>query len=502
MRQNKIKLSLFIFLILFLIYIFWNYFKEDSMSIVSFDNLIYNKNLVTGMYVDNVLCSYDSNSNIYYSSNDSIKGISFYSMYDDLKYSISSISDNSYEVYVYNDMYYYKLNLEISYIPIVNIYDLNIFKYKENSIFNTMIDFNSIDDNEVSDRKKIGVSISNILQNNGKTSFSSYGYMTQRGASSSFFDKKPYKLELNDSFGMFNVKDDNIWVLDALYTDSSKIRNKLSSDMWNLINDNQYINNDLNGQYVELFIDNEYVGIYVMKEKVDRSVTKMYDDGLLLKATTHLWQDKLSKFLENPFRIVDSKILNFEIKHYSDESINNFIKNMHSYYSGTKDYESLSDVYYIDNYINYKIFVALISGEDNVTSNQYYSMSDSDSKVLITPWDMDLTWGLYWDLDMPLHSKFLYDKDFTFTWMSDCITNDMDEKTLSLMKKRYWELRKNVVTMDTINGYLDSYKTLLVNSGAAKRDSERWYEYDIEFEIEQIREWARRRIDFLDEYFK
>ena len=56
--------------------------------------------------------------------------------------------------------------------------------------------------------------------------------------------------------------------------------------------------------------------------------------------------------------------------------------------------------------------------------------------------------------------------------------------------------------MDTINGYLDSYKELLVNSGAAKRDSERWYEYDVEFEIEQIREWARRRIEFLDEYFK
>ena len=55
--------------------------------------------------------------------------------------------------------------------------------------------------------------------------------------------------------------------------------------------------------------------------------------------------------------------------------------------------------------------------------------------------------------------------------------------------------------MDTINSYLDSYKELLVNSGAASRDSERWYEYDVENEIETIREWAGRRIQFLDEYF-
>ena len=129
-------------------------------------------------------------------------------------------------------------------------------------------------------------------------------------------------------------------------------------------------------------------------------------------------------------------------------------------------------------------------------------MVDENSKILITPWDMDLTWGLYWNFDSDLYSIFSFDRDFEDQWMNDNIINGMDEKTLSLLKDRYWELRKNVITIDTINGYLDSYEELLVNSGAAKRDSERWYGYDIEFEIQRIKIWANERIEFLDNYFE
>jgi len=487
----------FIFVLLIL-----NCLKKSVFVVL--DNLIYNDKLIVGMYVDNVLCSHDNNSNVYYSNINNIHGISFYSKYNNLKYKVTSIADNLYEVYVYNDRYYYEFDLEISDVPIINIHDLDIDKYSKLNYFNheNFIDILTDSQENLKLERKVGVSISNILQNNGKTSFSSYGYMTERGASSSFFEKKSYKLKMNNRFGMQNIKDDNIWVLDALYTDKSKVRNKLSSDLWNLINNNQKINNDLGGIFVEVFINDEYVGLYTLKEKVDKSVTRNSDDGLLLKATMHLMDEGVAKFLDNPDILYNGRILNFEIKDYNDDIYNRFINNMYSFYSGFGDYESILNTYYIDNYINYKILVALISGEDNVTSNQYYSMIDENSKILITPWDMDLTWGLYWNLSTPLHSEFSYDRNFEYDWLDNNITKNLDEKTFSLMKKRYWQLRKDVITIDTINSYLDSYEKLLLESGSTKRDSERWYEYDIEFEIEQIREWAKKRIDFLDGYFK
>ena len=500
MKQNKIKILVFLILIILLYYIYHICFNVESLPDVDFNNLDYNENLVTGLYVDDVLCSYDSDLGVFYSNNNDVSNISFYSMYDHLRYTVSNVSDDLYSIYVYNDIYYSKLDLVITAVPLVNIYTFDKEKYDR---YSTNFSFPLFqNDNDDNDNLFIKFSINNVLQKNGRKAFSSSGIMSQRGASSTFFDKKSYKIELDENLSMYAVKSDNIWVLDALYTDNSKIRNKLSSDLWNMFNDNQLINNDLECIFVEVFIDNHYAGLYTFKEKVDKSVTRNNDDGLLLKATMHLLDDRISIFLSNPHNITKNMILNFEIKEYTEKSLNNFIDNMYSYYSGSRDYQSISEYYYVDNYINYILFVSFISGEDNISSNQYHSMINSQSKILITPWDMDLTWGLYWNLDKPLHSEYLSEKNFDASWLSDNVFNNVDQKTFSLIKKRYWQLRNNVLNMKTINNYLDNYEELLVNSGAAMRDSERWYEYDIEYEIDQIREWSEKRIVFLDEYFK
>ena len=497
--MKKLKFIILSFLFLFLLCLIFFFIKGnkfDFEKIVNTHSL--NKNLVYNLSIDGFICPYDKKNSLFYYSNNSIpNSFTFVSDYD-VSYRIYDSDDNLYKIIVYDDSYYDLISLYIDTVPIVNIYDMDIIKPYSN--LNSLSQFNLSDFDETDYFNYIGVQITNFNRDSSVKSFSSLGSMSVRGASSTFFDKKSYKLDLKKQFGFNNVSKDRVWVLDALYTDASKIRNKLSSDIWNLFNDNQSINNDLHSEFVELFIDNEYMGLYVLKEKVDRSVYSCLDDGLLLKATSHLLDDKINKFLSNP-HIVDDEILNFEIKKNNKEILDNFIDNMFVYYSSNSNYGLTSRIYNIDNFINYKLFVALISGEDNVSSNQYYSICGVDDKILITPWDMDLTWGLYWNLNTFLHSSFEYDKDFNKEWLDQNIINRMDTKTIEKFKDRYWELRRNVITMDTINSYLDSYKELLVNSGAASRDSERWYEYDVENEIETIREWAGRRIQFLDEYF-
>ena len=138
---------------------------------------------------------------------------------------------------------------------------------------------------------------------------------------------------------------------------------------------------------------------------------------------------------------------------------------------------------------------------DNDFKNLYLSMYDKDSRIIITPWDMDLTWGLKWNDFNDIHSIFSINDSQNRNWLDDSLFVDENDYTMVLIKKRYWELRKKVITMDTINSYLNSYEELLINSGAAERDSEKWYQYDVQYEIENIREWANHRINFLDEYF-
>ena len=55
--------------------------------------------------------------------------------------------------------------------------------------------------------------------------------------------------------------------------------------------------------------------------------------------------------------------------------------------------------------------------------------------------------------------------------------------------------------METIEEYLNEYLKILTQDESTTRDSETWYEYNIDEEIENIKEWSRRRIEFLDRYF-
>lgn len=499
---KKTKIFVFVISIFILLFLVLNSLSPDVDKITEKRNLSYD--LVDSIFINKMQVVFDKEKNICYISNsDFIKNskININSLNSNVKSYV--FNDNgSYKIIVYSSSLYQIVDVVITNAPILSIYDLNLPYRKDLQIFNS----NSIKelDDESMDLRIVGVQFFNNSLSS-RLFFSDTASMSVRGSSSLMYGKIAYKLKFNDKINFFNEYKEDTWVLDALYTDKSKIRNKLSSDIWNLVNDNQEINNDLYGDFIEVFINDSYEGLYVLKNKVNKSITGIDDNGLLLKSIIHLQDYYINKLVTNSFIVKENSFLNYEIKHYNHDSFNSFISKFQNFYRNYYD-EITSDIidnsFDFSNFINYKIFVCLIGGNDNLTYNQYLSLKNPDSKILITPWDMDLTWGLNWSDDGDLHSIFSMESSSDINWMNENITKNMDVQTLSLLKHRYWELRKDVITMDTINYYLNSYKELLVDSGAASRDSERWYEYDVEFEIEQIREWASRRIQFLDEYFK
>lgn len=497
-------LFIILLLVLFLIFISLFSFKNDNHN-WDYLNREFLDNFVDSIFVDKNQLVYNKNektcyvSSIDYLKNNKVTGLSKFGKveiyYDDI--------DGHSKLIAFNDKYYDIINIAVTNLPIVSVRSLDIPKYasfKFNGfVFNNI--FRSNSENETVLASNVGVQI----LSNSNLNIKSIAQMSVRGASSQLFGKKAYKIKFPSDVQLLNNYKEDTWALDALFTDKSKIRNKFSSDIWDIINNNQKINNDLYGDYCELFVDDEYFGLYLLKNKVNKDITSVTDDGILIKSVALLREDYVENLLNNKYEVTNGFFLNYEIKKHSENgfsSIISMLKDYYTYYYGIVGYDIVYRNYDIDNFINYKIFVSLIGGSDNITYNQYISLSNSNSKILTTPWDMDLTWGLNWSDISQLHSEFYMESSYDTQWMDERIVMNMDEKTLSLMKERYWELRKNVITMDTINGYLNSYKELLVDSGAAKRDSERWYEYDVEFEIEQIREWAIRRIEFLDEYFK
>lgn len=521
--MDKKRLFLFFLLIFILIVVFiyitaidncYYWYDSEEYSIYVENNSlskIKNNNLITSIKVENNFCMYDNQEKYYLCSvsdifnyNYKIDVISAY----DVVYA-STYYDNTYtsiELFVHNDKYYDSFRVFLTTLPILNIntnYSMSQIFNRNNNDFVSF--FNSIgsvsDDIFVNDELVYMSLISpSYFADIGSDFFSSYATLRYRGHDSLNYDKKSYKLNLkkydnktliNNNHNLLGMRNDNSWILDAMYVDYSKIRNKLSSDLWKIISDM----NVLNAQYVELFIDNQYHGLYCLKEPIDNKALNVSNDGAIYKSILYL------NYAESNVSRIDDKYFVRKYPDYVNYSSTLLYNKISDYYYYLKDDSVLNDdliveLFDLNNVIDYQVFISLIKGVDNAEyNNYYYSISDSSDsvKIIKTPWDMDLTFGL------TFNRVFDYDK---YSEMGINVYFNDAPMVNQLIKQRYWELRENVITMDVINEYLDSYKGLLVSSGASKRDSDRWYYYDIENEIEKIRTWANNRIQFLDEYFK
>ena len=96
--------------------------------------------------------------------------------------------------------------------------------------------------------------------------------------------KKSFSIRLKDNNGSdkldrryFGLRNDNNWILDAMAIDKSRMRNRVSTDIWNEFATKPYwsvlepnMRNGTRGQYVEVFINNSYNGLYCMTERIDR----------------------------------------------------------------------------------------------------------------------------------------------------------------------------------------------------------------------------------------
>lgn len=100
--------------------------------------------------------------------------------------------------------------------------------------------------------------------------------MKIRGGTSWMFPKKQYKMTLTygdkkNNLSFLGMKADEDYILDAMWNDYSKIRTKLSFDIWNQINSYNvnYDEVDIHMEYVEAYMNQQYHGLYMLKEFID-----------------------------------------------------------------------------------------------------------------------------------------------------------------------------------------------------------------------------------------
>ena len=167
------------------------------------------------------------------------------------------------------------------------------------------------------------------------------------------------------------------------------------------------------------------------------------------------------------------------------------------------------DHFHMQNLLDYFVFTLALNVGDNAYKNTYLSLRDiggDDRRFLITPWDMDQSFGSHWSgrYDETTATLSKYDGVAPFNRLfPNNIDGFRDEAA------RLWsQLNDNVLAPAHIFSLMESYARQLVASGAWQRERERWDGNPVTLkespldELEYVKDWYQRNYDALDAQFE
>ena len=372
-----------------------------------------------------------------------------------------------------------------------------------------------------------------------------------RGDYASRVDKKSYAIKLKDTDGetsldrsFFGLRSDNNWILDAMYIDPGRMRNRVSTDLWNDFSARPYfaVNepdmvNGTRGNFVEVFINDSYNGLYCMTEKIDRKQlnlkklkystdsSSIIQRGALYKADnwsigTQLgnpvtWGTNILPDYDNKSEVWTA----FNVK-YPDFGDGEPVEWKPVYNAVIIPYWKTSDEIFKSNvstyfdlpvFVDYYLFLDLMLATDNHGKNYYLSVYDQtiSPKVTLTPWDLDGVWGRRWDgtsyltrADQSFESYTKYNEpqqNNLYLRMMASNTEGFNDK----LKSRYKELRGTYFSYTSLMARFQKYCGLFNESGVDLRESSRWNIQDINLEMTFLSNWITTRLNYLDlQYLK
>lgn len=371
---------------------------------------------------------------------------------------------------------------------------------------------------EISNTSK-GIAKITLADPQTNTTTIEYCGIETRGKSSFNNPKKSYSFNLllnaktkeGKPLPLLGMNNSDKWILDAVYTDLSLTRNRVSFDLWNDIQNNALEQNRntllsaTQGRFVEMFINNDYVGVYCLNEMLDENKLGLVPEpnepyAFLYKSEG--WTPS-TKYEDAPDTSNAQSTWDGWEQKFPDpsefsswEPLYNFI----AFATSSSDEvfaDSIAHYLAIDQAIDYYIFINLILGSDNAGKNLFMAKRTLDEPFFICPWDLDATWGRDWlakeastngEVTSNLYSRLREVNPYQYNQQ---------------LSDRWFKLRENVLQPDYFLKHFYTYNELLIRSGAAKREAERWPVslIDLNEEMNFITQWSKERVNKLDALF-
>ncbi|WP_186292550.1 CotH kinase family protein [Mucilaginibacter corticis] len=467
--------------------------------------------------INGVSCAFDSLTNSYYYPLSSGTSLTNYTVSFDTTQAVAITINNAritngasvnYELKTNQQVDVYALNslnvttkygLIITGMPMVNL--------KTNA---------AIGDNEISASFDL-VDPDYQLQKS-KLDISSNIMIALRGATSRYYPKSSYAVHVVDNGGndkdvsLLGLRNDNSWILDAMYIDQSRMRNRVCTDLWNTFNNVPYIAkeptalNGTHGYMTEVFLNNKYQGIYCLTEKVDRKqlqINKQY--GNMYKADFWTNQSDFTSVIPYDNTIDTWGGWELEYPDIGDVPAPNwgYLYNEVNYIATSSDADFSANIQSkvdINNMVDYFIFINVLGAPDNENKNTYFSFYDyrDAGAFFYSPWDLDGTFGRN-------ANGGYYSNQLTYGFNNNLLSRLLQLNVANfkgLLKTRWAALKQNQLSKTTVNARIENYRNIMVTTNAFAREQLIWtnISQDLNTEAVYMDTWYSAQYDLFDNY--
>ncbi len=358
------------------------------------------------------------------------------------------------------------------------------------------------------------------LQGNYQTEESRI-YYNIRGNASKRFEKIGYRLELLQEDGeedrktsLLGMRIDNDWQLKAMYSDRSKLRDKLSIDLWNQIAERTETKADAGCrmEYLELIVNGSYQGLYGLVEPTDyKSLSLNKEKDLIYKAASDEWPDE--RLFDESEQLQSFSCAGVNIrqagKKYAPGLWEPFRRFWNSGYEmeSQEDLEKLYDCIDRQNFIAYDLYYNAIAGMDNRFKNIIYSTvvhADGTFTIRRIPWDQNYSWGDDFEEGEEKDIKNIrYNPELACRWLNEEVFRNMQKYDSGLsedMRTTWEEWRGTFLKEEYWKTHARELMEYLTGSGAFARDTVRWPDSNNVAGTGEIEAFIDARFVWLDEY--
>ncbi|MGB0932951.1 MAG: CotH kinase family protein [Lishizhenia sp.] len=359
--------------------------------------------------------------------------------------------------------------------------------------------------NEIVNGQKVRAKLSIYYPQKDKPSTTEYCGVEYRGYSSLKYDKKSFGLKVYQGentiepklANFFNSVPSYTWVLNAMFVDKSKLRNKTAFEIWNEIPTNTKA---ASSEYVEVYLNNALQGVYTLTQKYSKESLNLGESALLYEGLDNSVYSDFNTFLNStPIsntwgdweqRIPDPAYqINWEdfrslAQLIADGSEEDFISKV----------QSLID---LNKVVDYYLFVNLLVASDNVGKNWCFLKKNASSKFEILPWDLDGTFGRNPFGEKTPATDYLVSNSFFNRFISTNVGGFNQ-----LLKMRWTELRATAFSNNTLFQLLNTNFHQLHKYKAIELENEIW-DANLASHLEQFytQNWLSDRLQYLDNLF-